>query len=1246
MQHSIFEIKLQAFDRLEPARCEEYWRRLLEVEARCSSIPLSNISASQSINASDGGVDAFVKADNDSLQGIIKKGKTYYQIKSGTIRLDKSSIKEILFNQSSNKLKPQIKDCFDNNGTFILVCFKEDYQPLNVSQGKEFFTDFLKEVYNNKSDFKIEIWSRNQIKSYFQHYWTLAINCGLIQLPETIVPISIWSNQDDMRVNFHKNNEQNNKIERIKNFLRNKNDKLLRFLGQSGSGKTRTVLEALKEREFYNFVIYFSSFDEFKYTEIKQRILPNEDNDYIIVVIDECDEDGFTFIKKKMNSSKNTYFIAIGNILSRNNSKSVIELGEIDQPTIEEIIKEGNEHPPEIIYNYSACCKGSPRLAHAIQEYLYRNPGKLLNPQNLENVFEKMISGYSNAHNSGREKQKILMRLALFEKFGYSGQYAYEFDYIVEKIIDMPKQNCEAYIHELKNSKILQGKHTLYISPLLMQIWLHEQFWEIHRMNSEELERLLNDMPESLKVNFFKMFQYVGPNNEQLKPHIKEFFSKNGLFKDLNSLFEKSKFFFNLSLCSTEDSLNCLERLFSNKYVSELENFQSGRQDIVFALKQICSKKDFFQRGIKILLKLAESEKLHIYSNDSEGSFVELFNPFSASAALMNERYSILKQIINSPSKKVKLIAVKAINSSLSEEAFVSGTGIHIFNSNTLEKHMPIKTLEELYDWWKKVWALLETSFLDCRDDEQKSKMFEVILEKSNYFIKTELCDFIIESFKKIIKHHDQYRYEILSKLDYLQINKKQSLNNISEDILRKIQDFQSSESSKDYSFQTNRVLKTPILNYSEESRNELKTQIKKIAKESIENSESFTKELPWLMTDKALHGFEFGKTLAAVDVCFNLLSKIFDSFKNSEEKCTLFFGAYLSIVFEKKTTLWQEYMKKIYNDEALRCYFIEILYRSQPSMDDSAASLLIKGFKEGKLKENPYLSLLSLEKLSENKLNELLNYLLSLKKKEIIYSILKSVHKMIPHANEKSNLSKKMLFDLLTNKSFFLEESRVSNSFVLYHWMELGHFFIQNYSDHEIKVRFSKKIINILSKARVSFFHGQKNEIFSVINPVIEECWTEVMKDFFNLLDCDSKPFIKRYSLLFEWLKTDPFCIDGQNYEKIIPFIKEWIEEDRKNRAPLLARFASINFSQNNLFRFLIENYPDEKVFLAFPVTHGIFSFSGSISKGFGEKKNDLERTLESETNINMKEWIQKQLSDIKHRVRYWEEEDERMDF
>ena len=86
MQHSIFEIKLQAFDRLEPARCEEYWRRLLEVEARCSSIPLSNISASQSINASDGGVDAFVKADNDSLQGIIKKGKTYYQIKSGTIR--------------------------------------------------------------------------------------------------------------------------------------------------------------------------------------------------------------------------------------------------------------------------------------------------------------------------------------------------------------------------------------------------------------------------------------------------------------------------------------------------------------------------------------------------------------------------------------------------------------------------------------------------------------------------------------------------------------------------------------------------------------------------------------------------------------------------------------------------------------------------------------------------------------------------------------------------------------------------------------------------------------------------------------------------------------------------------------------------------------------------------------------------------------------------------------------------------
>ena len=50
--------------------------------------------------------------DNDSINGIIKKGNNNYQVKSGDFSLAPKRVRELLFKSDDKNLKPKIKSCF------------------------------------------------------------------------------------------------------------------------------------------------------------------------------------------------------------------------------------------------------------------------------------------------------------------------------------------------------------------------------------------------------------------------------------------------------------------------------------------------------------------------------------------------------------------------------------------------------------------------------------------------------------------------------------------------------------------------------------------------------------------------------------------------------------------------------------------------------------------------------------------------------------------------------------------------------------------------------------------------------------------------------------------------------------------------------------------------------------------------------------------------------------------------------
>ena len=83
-QNTIFTVTDEDLDGLDPNTAIDFFQKLLWAEARRLGIEISKINISRSVNVPDGGVDATVEdVQFAEGQGLIKQGKTSYQIKAG-----------------------------------------------------------------------------------------------------------------------------------------------------------------------------------------------------------------------------------------------------------------------------------------------------------------------------------------------------------------------------------------------------------------------------------------------------------------------------------------------------------------------------------------------------------------------------------------------------------------------------------------------------------------------------------------------------------------------------------------------------------------------------------------------------------------------------------------------------------------------------------------------------------------------------------------------------------------------------------------------------------------------------------------------------------------------------------------------------------------------------------------------------------------------------------------------------------
>lgn len=393
---TLFTVEPNDLARLDAHAAVALFRELLWAEARTMGLPSSNVRVSELINVSDGGIDATVEGGLPESVGLIKEGRTGYQVKASSVfkPWQRSVIKTELFGDKEptrENLGSGIRHCLDEHGTYILVCFKQDPVDKDYRDAVEHLKGFLKRC--GYLEPKVDVWGQGALIGFLRRYPSLALRVN--GRDQTVFqPHRSWSLNGDMQRDFNAGEQQNDLITALSGELR-RNDKAIhaRVIGEPGIGKTKLVLEATRAEDLQPLVVYCDKPQGLVGSELMNHIL-REDNDFsVVLVVDECDPTSTHYIWDVLqNRGARIKLVSIYSEALPGTAVNYFELEPLDDEQILRIL-EGYNLPRDQADRWVDMCDGSPRVAHLIGLDLRNDPKAVLSTPNAEVFWERYIRG-------------------------------------------------------------------------------------------------------------------------------------------------------------------------------------------------------------------------------------------------------------------------------------------------------------------------------------------------------------------------------------------------------------------------------------------------------------------------------------------------------------------------------------------------------------------------------------------------------------------------------------------------------------------------------------------------------------------------------------------------------------------------------------------------------------------------------------------------------------------------------------
>lgn len=1235
---NIFTVTNEDLGRLDDRKAVDFFRQLLWAEAHRLGIGLSQINVPSRINVPDGGVDATVNAEPSAAESdIIKPEKNCYQIKSGKAFKPwrKSVIKNELFGSrtpSRQNLGEGIRACLDVEGIYVLVCTGIDLvdkQHLNVLTHLK---GYLKSCgYRNP---RVEVWSQNNLIGFLQRFPSLSLwvnQRGLLNFQTH----GSWAQDASMHLPFVSGQAQEAAIAKIQSELRHAEDTVhVRVWGEPGIGKTRLVLEATRTDDLAPLVVYCTA-AQFRDSELMREIREGS-HVSVIVVIDECDPDGRSYIWDKLKRcGPRLKVVTIYNDHEEEASGITYAYTEpLDEKQIRDIIRQSASISNVEADRWVELCSGSPRVAHVIAENLKSHPEDVLKPPGEVNIWERYVAGSDKTTSQEVEQRRlVLQHLALFKRFGFEISVANEALAIAKKVemadpqITWPR--FQRIVDTLKKRKILQGEFTLYITPKALHIKLWTEWWEIYG-RLFNLEEFTQDLTPKLVEWFYEMFQYAAESDAATRI-VKNLLGPDGPFRDDEYLKTRlgSRFFSALTEADPKAALRCLMRTLGTWDKETLLQFTRGRRDVIWALQKIAVWRDLFADAARLLLALGEAEN-EGWSNNASGVFAELFSlgygPVAPTEASPAKRFPVLKEAIESDSMERRALALRACSTALKSE-FFSRIGSPEYQG--LRKKPELwtpKTYGELWDAYRRVWLLLSDQLTRLPEDERE-KAAAILLGHAGQLGKIpDLGNAAVGTVRTIA----QEKY----------LGKKQVIEAISKALFyagksmlpetrQRWEQLKAELVGSDFPSMMQRYVGMDLLvDQLDEDRNhvdQVQPQLEKLANQVVENPSLLQPELHWLVTEEAKNGLRFGYELGKRDSGLSLLPILLGAQREAGENSDAYFlGGYFRTMFDTDVALWEQEIERLVEDSKLNV-LIPLLTRYSSGMTDRIGLHLLKLAKSRIISISEFGVLgTAIDSLSDEVFTAWIEFLLGFTDKSVVSIALDLYHRYYISRKSAPTLSRDLTFRLLSHPSLFEGSGGSSfNPMETYHWSEITKAFLN--LDPKKGLELAKLVLNHFGEEGSIFNYDP--DICAVLTEITKRYPAEVWDHVSKLLENQN---FSRTVALERWLADGESSEEGAFAHIPLEKIWEWVDGAPEKRAVYLARRLvltplSAATWPTSLERGLLVRYGNvaEDLGGTLMSNYTMGGWSGPASFHYEGIQEELLRIKTGENDENVKRWI-----------------------
>ena len=1207
----MIDVPKERLSKLLKEKAEDLVRDLVCIDARESNIPLDIISFSSETDTADGGVDGKVNgSDRESKMGTIKKGVTCYQIKSGGQRPNPSTIKKILrTNNGNGPLKPGIKNCFDENGTLVIVFTGVDTPSQKIDEIYKSLSEYLPEYQNPR----LEIWVQDRLIQFLSQHPRLSLKILGIN-DELFCSYQDWASQEYMRNNIFLGSAQQNFIDRLKRKLPRRFTEHIRITGEPGIGKTRLVLEALRA-EFSDSCLYIDNPGKFLESNLFRRFTTRDDKSLATLVVDECDESEMVEIWNRVKRIPQITLITIYNESGTNMHDMVnFEVPPLEDRKIIDILKSYiPAYHADIWYKE---CRPSPRAAHIIGENLRSDTGDVLQPPSDMRVWDRYIATRTELDSPEfKERKKILVWLSMFKKFGERESHAGEYK-IIEKMfkdkIGILPDTLSQTITKLKRMKILQGSSMLYITPKVLHVWLWREWHKEYDRGLFPLDEMAHmaktDMAGSnVLAQHMDMLRYAKgiPGVSNITSDL---FMPNG-FVDKHALLDSyagADLFYSASKADPEKAVDYLSRHVRSKAKDGLLEFDVGRRQAAMVLADAAMDRHLFERSARMLLLLAGAEGGKGFS-DADRSFVGLFSPapgpMGRTAMPPSGRLSLIAEALESDTPECRLLGIRACEAALQTRDFI-GDIDEDEAWRRIKPWMP-KFRSEYTEYYAGVLDIIR-KHLECLKGSERSKLVEVVLSRTRDLVTVpELHDVVLSLLNMIhVKQYASSEPIIGTVSDCLAYER----NSMLKDMRKNLEQLRDTVTGSSYSALLKRYVSMNIMSDLRDEDGVRQKALGELAKQSLD-MKRLEPELDWLVTDMAVYGHGFGYALGRIDNG-TLFPRIRDEQRRHKESKAVFLGGYLCAVFQRNVEEWENLMDSLAEDDILRSRVPALTHMS--GMTDRAAIRtrdLIKSGLEPTVLSNFVLGTL-VRDMSEKRFEEWLHLLVDGNIKT--YGIaLNLYHRYYVHDNRSIPSSvKKLLFP-----SNDVDSVRRVFEVSPYFWSDILTSYIKQNPDELGMIRKALKMVMNESYVRGS----RRDELLPALtvaaerNPV--KTW-EMIADFID--PAKNKP--GAYWSVKSLLSMDGVALVGKISLEVI---FEWTDMDKEKRAPLVAyllpndistatKFAAKYGMISKVAEILIENLNSE-------------SISGPMAKHYEKKMKTVDLLIEKENSVTILAFLQK---------------------